>query len=133
MEKENRFVFLAILILLFSSFCSFYVYATTSTSQLITINGAEYSIDQVFFLGEQKIVVSNDEQFSGVALDDLLLKVGVVDPSSHEYTIIGADGYQKTISWEHMKTGILTKERTSIFSTLPKAYRVKEVVQIEVK
>ena len=60
-------------------------------------------------------------------------KVGIPEPENHEYTIIASDGYQKTVKWENMKNGLLTKEGQSIFSDLPKAFRVKDIVKIEVK
>ncbi|MEE9441020.1 MAG: hypothetical protein V3V27_03710, partial [Candidatus Thermoplasmatota archaeon] len=76
---------------------------------------------------------SNSELFSGIALDDLMLKTGVSNPEKHEYTIIASDGYQKTVKWENMKNGILTEEGQSIFSDLAKAFRIKDIVKIEVK
>jgi len=76
---------------------------------------------------------TKDGNFSGIALDDLMVKTGVVHPEQHTYTIVGADGYQKTVTWENMKNGLLTSEGQTIFSDLPKAFRIKDVVSIEVK
>ena len=133
MGKEKLIPIFAFIVILIGSLSSIYVYATQINSDYIDINGQEYTIDQLFFMGEQKTVESNSELFSGIALDDLMLKTGVSNPEKHEYTIIASDGYQKTVKWENMKNGILTEEGQSIFSDLAKAFRIKDIVIIEVK
>ena len=132
MGKEKLIPIFALIVLLIGSLSSVYVYATTTNSDYITINGTDYTIDQLFFIGEQKSIESNSELFSGVALDDLIIKIGVPNPERHEYTIIAADGYQKTVKWENMENGLLTKDGMSIFSDLPKSFRVRDIVKIEV-
>ncbi|KYK20472.1 hypothetical protein AYK25_04735 [Thermoplasmatales archaeon SM1-50] len=69
----------------------------------------------------------------GIALDDLMVKTGVSHPEQHIYILKGVDGYEKTVTWENMKNGLLTKGRESIFLDLPKAFNVKNIVEIEVK
>jgi len=69
---------------------------------------------------------------TGIALDDLMLKTGVTHPEQYRYTLRGSDGYEKTVTWENMKNGVLTKDGQSYFSDLPKAFRVKNVITIEV-
>jgi len=133
MGKEKLIPILAVAVLFIGSVSSIYVYATQNDSEYIDVNGTEYTIDQLFFMGKQKTVESNSELFSGIALDDLMLKTGVSNPETHEYTIIASDGYQKTVQWENMKNGILTEDGKSIFSDLPKAFRIKDIVKIEVK
>ena len=132
MGKEKLIPVLALLILIIGSVSSVYVYATTTTSPQITINNTSYTIDQLFLLGKQKTLQINDETFTGVALNDLIINIGIPQPKNHQYTIIGADGYQKTVTWENLQNGVLTKERISIFSDLPKAFRVKDITSIEV-
>jgi len=132
MGKEKLIPILAVAVLFIGSVSSIYVYAMQNDSEYIDVNGTEYTIDQLFFMGKQKTVESNSELFSGIALDDLMLKTGVSNPETHEYTIIASDGYQKTVQWENMKNGILTEDRKSIFSDLPKAFRIKDIVKIEV-
>ena len=83
-------------------------------------------------MGKQKTIESNSEIFEGIALDDMMLKAGVSKPGTHEYTIIASDGYQKTVNWENMNNGLLTENRESIFSDLPKSFRVKDIIKIEV-
>jgi hypothetical protein len=75
----------------------------------------------------------DDSQNIGIALDDLMLKTGVPNPEQHTYTLKSSDGYEKTVTWENMRNGLLTKDYESIFSDLPKAFRVKDIVTIEVK
>ena len=120
----------ALIIILLGASSSVYVYATQIDKTTVTINAQEYTIDQMFFVAEPRAFDSLN--FSGVALDDLIKKAGVGCPSCHDYTIIGSDGYQKTVTWENMQNGLLTRDRRVVFTDLPKAFRVKDVVKIEV-
>jgi len=129
MGKEKLIPIIAVAVLFIGSLSSIYVYATQITSEHIDINGQEYTVDQLFFIGEER----NIETFSGIALDTLMMKIGIPEPEKHEYTIIASDGYQKTVKWENMKNGILTEEGQSIFSDLAKAFRIIDIVKIEVK
>jgi hypothetical protein len=87
-------------------------------------------MDQLFFLTQPRTL--NESQSTGIALDDLMLKTGVSQPEQHRYTLRGSDGYEKTVTWENMKNGLLTKDSESVFSDLPKAFRIKDIVTIEV-
>jgi hypothetical protein len=129
-EKKKFIPTVALIILLIGSVSSIYVYATQTNESDISINGQKYSIDQLFFIAEPRLIDSLN--FSGIALDDLTIKVGVGLPKQKKYTIIGSDGYQKTVEWKNMENGILTYERMVVFSDLPKSFRVKDVVKIEV-
>ena len=132
MGKEKLLPIAALIIILIGAGSSAYVYASTIGSEYININGQDYTIDQLFFIGDQKNLKSNDEVFSGVALNDLIIKIGVPNHKKHEYTIIAVDNYQKTVKWENMENGLLTKDGMSIFSDLPKSFRVRDIVKIEV-
>ena len=129
MGKEKLIPISAFIVLLIGSLSSVYVYGVQIDSEYININGTDYTIGQLLFIGEERTF----EDYYGVALDDLIVKIGVSDPKNHEYTIIASDGYQKTVKWENMKNGLLTNEGQSIFSDLPKAFRIKDIVKIEVK
>jgi hypothetical protein len=118
----------ALFILLIGSVSSIYVYATQVTTNTLLVKGRHYTIDQLFTLAKPRMV--NDS--TGIALDDLMLKTGVSEPEQHRYTLKGSDGYEKTVTWENLKNGLLTKECESIFSDLPKAFHVKDIVTIEV-
>jgi hypothetical protein len=130
MDKKKLIPAVAIIILLIGSASSIYVYATQIGESTISLNGQKYSIDQLFFIAEPRSFDSLN--FSGISLDDLILKVGIGFPNRQDYTIVGADGYQKTVVWENMENGLLTYERMVVFSDLPKSFRVKDVVKIEV-
>lgn len=129
MGKEKLIPILAVAVLFIGSLSSIYVYATQINSEYIDINGQEYTVDQLFFIGEERTI----ETFSGIALDTLMMKIGIPEPEKHEYTIIASDGYQKTVKWENMKNGLFTEDGQSIFSDLPKAFRINDIVKIEVK
>jgi hypothetical protein len=131
MGKDRLLPILALTFLFIASSSSLYVYATQTTTDTLLLNGQHYTIDQLFSLAKPRAF--NDSQYIGIALDDLMLKTGVSNPEQHTYTLKGADGYEKTVTWENLKNGLLTKDRESIFSDLPKAFRVKDIVTIEVK
>lgn len=129
MKKNNYLPIFAIIILLVGIGSSLYVNAAKIDSANIMIHGDEFTVDQLFQMVKEKSI----EAESGIALDGLMEEIGITDPEKFEYTIIGADGYQKTVNWENIRNGILTKDRESIFSDLPKAFRVKEIVEIKVE
>jgi len=130
MGKDRLLPIFALLILITACASSIYVYATQTTTDSVLINGQQYTIDQLFSLTNPRSL--NDSQYSGIALDDLIVKTGTSDPEQHTYVLKGADGYEKTVTWENMKNGVLTMDRSSVFSDLPKAFRVKDIVTIEV-
>jgi hypothetical protein len=130
MGKDHLIPLLAVLILLTGCLSSLYVYSIQASTNSIQINGQEYTMNQLFSFTQPR--VSSDRNISGIALDDLMVKTGVNSPQDHTYTLVGADGYQKTVTWENMKNGLLTRESSSVFSDLPKAFRVKDMIRIEV-
>jgi hypothetical protein len=129
MGKERLIPLLAITFLLLSSGATIYVYATTSNTTTITINNQTYTYDQIFALTEPRTI----DTYQGIALDDLIKKTGISNPETYSYTFNGADGYQKTVKWENLQNGLLNNDGQIIFSDLPKAFRVRDVIQIEVK
>lgn len=131
MRKDRLLPIFALLILCTACISSIYVYANQTTTKTILINGQNYTIDQLFSITKPRRI--NDSEYSGIALDDLIIKTGVSNPEQYSYTLKAADGYEKTVSWKNMKNGLLTKDRASVFSDLPKAYRVKDIITIEVK
>ncbi len=129
MGKERTLPLFAITLLLIGSLATLYVHANTTNTQIITLNNQEYSYEQIQTNSEPRTI----DTYTGIALDDFIQKTGIPEPSAHDYLIIGSDGYQKTVQWTHLTTGLLTPEGEVIFSDLPKAFRVKNVIQIEVK
>jgi hypothetical protein len=131
MGKDRLLPLCALLVLAIGVSSALYVYATQVEATTVSINGQSYTMTQLFLLAEERSFPSLN--YTGVALDDIIVQAGVASPQDHQYTIIGADGYQKTVNWENMKQGLLTWEGQSVFSDLPKAFRVKDVVNIEVE
>lgn len=133
MGKEKIIPILALIVIVIGGTSTAYVYVTQIDKDTITINGEEYTIDQIFYMGETKTIQTIEGEKIGVALDDLIIKAGVGCPSCHEYTIKAKDGYQKTVNWEIMKTGILTDIKKVFFPNTAKAFWVGDIVEIEVK
>ena len=131
MGKDRLLPICAICVLFVACTSSLYVHALQIESETLRVNGQDYTIDQLFSLTNPRQF--DELQETGIALDDLLLKTGVSNPETQTFTLRGADGYEKTVTWDNMKNGLLTKDRESIFSNLPKAFRVKDIVTIEVK
>ena len=133
MGKEQTLPLIAILILIISSSTTLFVYAQTTNQKLITIADETYTIDQLSTLGTQKTLEIEDKTYIGIHLSNLIKKIGISNPEQQQYTLTGTDGYQKTVTWENLQNGILTLEQQTIFSDLPKAFRVKNIITIEVK
>ena len=128
--KEKFITLAAMIIILIGAGSSAYIYTTQTDTENITVNGQQYTIEQISYIAEPRTFDSLN--FSGIALDDLVIKTGVSCLECHEYTITGSDGYQKTVTWENMQEGLLTMDGMVVFSELPKAFRVENIVKIEV-
>lgn len=122
----------AILIILLGTGSTIYVHSIEIQSNAIEIDGRTFTIDQIFSMAKQRTLHLQDGNFSGVALDDLIKKIGISNYENRKYTFVGADGYQKTVEWEDLKKGILLKSKRVVFYHLPKQYRVRDIVKIEV-
>ena len=132
MKREKLLLLGAVLVLLIGMGSTIYVHSTEAKTDKIEINGKAYTIDQIFFIAEHRTLKLSDGNFSGIALDDFIKKVGIPNHKDKKYTFVGADGYQKTVEWKDLENGILLKDRKVVFSHLPKQYWVKDVVKIEV-
>jgi len=133
MGKEKFIPILALVIIIIGGISTAYVYATQTDKDTITINGEEYTIDQIFYMGATKTIQTTEGEKTGADLGDLIQKAGVGCPSCYEYTIKAKDGYQKTVNWDIMKTGVLTDYKKVFFPDTPKAFWIKDIVEIEVK
>lgn len=121
---------LAFIILLGS--LSMLVYNTVSeeSTDTVTVNGKDYGWDELFEDFEE----TQMEDKNGIVLSDIVNDTGLQDPDSHEYKVVGADGYAKTVSWDDLMNGILIKETKEVFfPNLPKQFYVSNIVEIEVK
>lgn len=134
MGKEQLIPIFAVLVLFIGTGSSVYVYATQGDTvidaDVITIYKQQYTIEKLFTIVEPRAFEALN--YSGIALDDLIIKVGVECPTCNNYVIAGGDGYQKTVTWENMQNGLLTSDKMTVFSDLPKAFRVRDIVEIGV-
>jgi len=128
-SKWNLLLGIIATIILIGSFSAL-AYNTLSEkkSDMFTLNGKEYDWNE---LGEMDTI--EVQGFEGIPLVVLIEDAGVDEPSFHDYRIVGADGYFKTVTWRDVETGILTvDEKKVVFETKAKAYWVRDVVEIEV-
>ncbi len=105
--------------------------ASETNTSLININGKNYTINQLFSLGTQRSYVFLN--YTGVALDDLMINLGIQNPQLRQYTFIGEDNYQVTVKWKNLKVGVLTRERRAVFSNLAKGDWVRNVITITIQ
>lgn len=131
--KEKIIPIFAMIVLLIGIFSAIYVHATHIDMNTIKINGQDYTLDQLFSIGVMRTIKTDEGEKTGIALDDLILKVGTGCPQCHEYTIKAKDRYQQTVNWNIMKTGILTDYGKVFFPDTAHAFWVRDVIEIEVK
>jgi hypothetical protein len=132
MGKEKIIPIFAIIILVIAGTSSAYVFLTQVDKETITINQIEYTIDQLFFIGDTKTIQTVEGEKTGISMENLVIKIGVNNPSEKFYTLSGSDGYEQTVEWDIMRTGILTNEKAIFFPDTPKKFWVKDIINIEV-
>ena len=133
MGKDKLIPVFAMIVLIIGIFSAIYVHATMVNKDTITIQGKEYTIDQVFSIAQTRTIKTDEGEKTGVALDDLIKKIGFGCTSCHNYVFKGGDGYQQTISWDLMQKGVLTENRKIYFPDTAHALWVQDIVEIEVK
>ena len=140
MGNDRLFPILAIIIMIVGIFSTAYVTAITNQNKIdentIIINDIEFSKND-FFKNIQKITITTDRgQKTGYALEDIIIKSGVLCPQCNKYTFkaLEPDPYQQTVSWEDIKTGIFTLENNRVyFPDLTHSFWVYNVIEIEVE
>ena len=131
--KEKLIPIIAIFVLLIGIFSAVYVNATQINKNTITINEQEYTIEQLFIIGMKKTILTDDGEKTGISLDDLIKKLGILSNECNQYTFKAKDGYQQTVNWDFMKKGVLTEDSRVFFSDSAHALWVRDVIEIEVK
>lgn len=129
MKFQKSLPIIAMILLLVGIAATVYTNTIKADTSKVVINGEEFTVDELLKLAEERSL----DEGTGIALDHLMEEIGITEPEKKQYTLIGADGYQKTVQWENLLNGILTRDRESVFSDLPKAYKVKEIVEIKVE
>jgi len=106
----------------------------TAPDAKITVNGKEYTWKNLDDL-EMKTVNGT----AGVSLSGVINHSGLAGQADHQYKIVASDGFYKNVTWGNMMEGVLAKvvdgQNTTFktsFSTLPKRYNVKNVIDIQV-
>jgi hypothetical protein len=129
-SKWNLLLGILSFIILIGSFSALaYNTLNQKESEKFTISEKEYEWETLFDEFETKEV----QGYEGVPMITLIIDAGIEEPSSHDYKIIGADGYFKTVTWRDMESGILTlEEKKVVFETKAKAYWIRDVIEIEV-
>lgn len=127
MDRKKLIPILAAVVIIIGIGASLFVFLGSSDTSTVRINGTEYRAKELLAMAPEVKI----EEYSGAALDELMIAAGVTDPETHEYLVVSVDGYQKTVTWENMQNGLITAERMSIFSDLPKAFRVKDIIEIK--
>jgi hypothetical protein len=92
------------------------------------VNDKEYTWDELFDDFEATTLDDNE----GILLSDIVNDTGLKDPDTHEFKIVAADGYLKTVSWDDLQNGIIKDNKETYFTTLPKQFFVQDVVEIKV-
>lgn len=132
MGKQKIIPVIAMVLLLIGVISALYVNATQINKDTISINNQEYTFDELMIIGGEKTIETVDGEKTGAALDNIMKSVGISCTSCNKYTIKAADGYQKTVEWNVLKTGVLTEEKRVFFPDTPKALWVRDIVEIEV-
>lgn len=133
MGKEKIIPIIAMSVLLIGIVSTIYVHATQLEQSTLKINGQDYTLDQLFLIGEIRVIETDEGDKTGIALDDLISKVGVGCPQCQKYTIKAKDRYQQTVDWDIMKTGILTDYGRVYFPDTAHTFWVRDVIEIEVR
>ncbi len=95
----------------------------------LRVCGRTYTWEQPFDTMLELVNISGVE---GVRLSDLVNHTGVAGPEALNYTLRARDGYNKTVSWSSMCSGLLVLDgHRSHFESLPKAYHVRDLKEIE--
>ena len=129
-SKVNMPLALIAFVILIGSLSIFsYNNLSKEDTETVVVNGKEYRWEEVF--GDFDLTTMEGKE--GVRLSDLVNDTGLAEPESHEYKIIAADGYAKTVKWGDMENGIVMKNKEVFFPDLVKQYYVKDIVEIEVK
>jgi len=126
--KKNKYIpIIAAIVLLVGIGTSVYAFIQQNNTGAVAIGDGTYTARELMEMGSERTV----EEYSGVALDELVVSAGIAQPETKEFTLIASDGYQKTVTWENMQNGLLTPDLMSVFSDLAKAFRVKDIIEIK--
>jgi hypothetical protein len=133
MGKEKIFPIIAMFVLLIGIFSTIYVNANQVERDTIKINGQNFTLNQIFSDGVELTIETDEGEKTGIALESIIISAGVGFTNCYDYTIKAKDGYQQTVSWDILKTGILTDYGRVFFPDTAHSFWVRDVIEIEVK
>jgi len=131
--KEKIIPIIAMVVLLIGIFSTIYVDANQIEKDTIKINGRDFTLNQIFSDGVERTIETDEGEKTGVALEYIIINAGVDCTNCHDYTIKAKDGYQQTVNWNILKTGILTDYERVFFPDTAHSFWVRDVIEIEVK
>ncbi len=140
-KKEAIVSIVAIILLSIGITSTIYVQShQVEKGEFITVANEKIYINDIFDKCKIINITVNEKgvekNYEGVILSDIINMTNLKNKEGHDYTIVGAnpDGstYQKTVSWNNMENGILTKERRTIFPNLRRAFWIKDIIEIKV-
>jgi len=106
-----------------------------SDPDAIEVNDRQYVAKQPFYIFADDLVevTVDNATYTGVRPSDLVNHTGLADGSLHNFTIIGSDGYNQTVNWSDMVSGVLVEANMQIvFPELETEYWVSDIIEIEV-
>jgi hypothetical protein len=130
--KEKVIPIIAMVVLFIGIFSTIYVDANQVEKDTIEINGRNFTLDQLFSDGVERTIETDEGDKTGIALDDIIINVGVGCVQCYDYTIKAKDGYQQTVNWDILKTGIFTDYKSVFFPDTAHSFWVRDVIEIEV-
>ncbi|KYK22999.1 hypothetical protein AYK21_03170 [Thermoplasmatales archaeon SG8-52-2] len=132
MGKEKAIPIIAMVVLFIGIFSTIYVDANQVEKDTIEIYGRNFSLDQLFSDGVERTIETDEGEKTGISLEDIIINVGIGCVQCHDYTIKAKDGYQQTVSWDILKTGIITDHNRVFFPDTAHSFWVRDVIEIEV-
>lgn len=131
--KEKIIPIIAMVVLFIGIFSTIYVDANQVEKDTIEINGRNFTLDQLFSDGVERTIETDEGEKTGISLENIIIKVGIGCVECYDYTIKAKDGYQQTVNWDILKTGILTDYKSVFFPDTAHSFWVRDVIEIEVE
>ena len=99
------------------------------TTDILNVTGRQYTWEQPF---DNMFEAVNISGFDGIRLSDLINHTGLANQANYNYTLTASDGYNKTVTWSNMISGVLVVDgHKTAFEGLAKGYQVKNLVDIK--
>jgi len=138
--KEKIIPVLAMTVLLIGIVATVYVNAlennTKGPDNFFTINGNKLSFESLSETTQEITIETDEGNKTGLSLEGIITESGISCPSCYRYTFKASDPYQQTVSWNEVKTGILTYSQEYnlrvYFPNIAHTFWVYDLIEIEV-